>query len=1393
MRIGKKARLGTMRLLASCSTTLALGALLTGLPAPALAQSGTWNNAPAPNGNWNQASNWSPNGVPNGDNDIATFGLSPTTAVRTTAHTRVHSIVFNNGASAYTITSTANARLTIGGAGIVNNSGTLQNFVAGSTPDDQSGGGLEVTNAAIAFINSASAGTNTRFTTLANSPSARFSYGLLNFRDNATAGSAIILNSGASMGLGIGGRTLFDDNATAGNAQIITGGAIAGSSFDVLEGLFDIQGGDTLFYGRSTGGNAIFTTNGGVANNAGGGSVLFRETSTAGAGNFTNNGGQASGAGSGVLVFQDDSTGGTATIRNNPNAVAGGVADNPLIPHSGSVELKYGGVTLFFDNSNAGNAVITNVADLGAERDTGGYGGAAVFSASSSAGNATITNRGSTVSGARGGVTLFGETGRAGSATIIADGGTGGGGGGAIFFTDDTLGDTATIKLFGNGTLDISAHNAAGLSIGSLEGDGQALLGARNLSVGSNNASTTFAGALTDGGIRGGTGGSLTKIGSGTLTLTGASTYTGATNVSAGTLLVNGSLAGNVSVASGAALGGTGRMGAVSIASGGTLSPGGDAVGTLTLASLTLSAGSILRYDLGRPDVIGGTDNDRVVIVGNLVLDGILNVNARPDYGQGVYRLFDYGGTLTNEGLEIGSGAGARAQVQTVIAGQVNLVVGDALQFWDGGDTVADLNVDGGSGTWGNTATNWTRRDGDVNEAWGGGFAIFQATPGTVTIAADGVSASGLQFAVNGYTLTGGTLTLTAPASIRVGDGSAAGAGYSATISATIAGAAGLDKGDLGTLILSGANSYGGGTTISGGILQVGGDANLGAAAGGVTLNGGTLRFSAAASSARAFAIGASGGAIDAANSLGLSGAIGGSGALTKTGAGTLTLGGDSSAFAGALMLAGGSLRLDGSIGGTIAVNAGTRLGGTGTLNNANVAGTLAPGNSIGTLTAIGNVSFAAGSTFEVEVDPNGTTDRLLVTGRATLGGTVSALFLGNATGACGTTISSNILTAQGGISGTFAGVTTNYAFLTPSLSYDANNVRLTLSRSAATFSERGATANQRQSGAAAEALQCGNPLFGALVQLSAADARAAFEQISGEVHASTRGALFEDSRFVRDAMLTPRPARGLWGDAYGSWGRIDGDGNATGVERDGAGAFAGVDLPIGDNLSAGIGGGYSRADLDVGARASQANVASWHLAARASARFGGFGLAAGGAIAWHRFDIGRIVTFPGFAETADARYDGQTRQLFARIAYELPLGIAAIEPFAELAWVEVKTDAFAERGGAAALSGRARSEDQLISTLGARATARLGDVTLQGRLGWRHAFDAQASRAALAFGGGNVFTISGAPISSDQLVAEAGVDFALGGGARLGAGYRGQAGDRSRDHGARATFSMPF
>jgi fibronectin-binding autotransporter adhesin len=424
--------------------------------------------------------------------------------------------------------------------------------------------------------------------------------------------------------------------------------------------------------------------------------------------------------------------------------------------------------------------------------------------------------------------------------------------------------------------------------------------------------------------------------------------------------------------------------------------------------------------------VAGGPLNDLTVVHGNLTLNGgVINVvDQGQALGPGVYRIINYDGTLTGNGLTPGSfatGDGSTPTrpltgvfVQTSVPGQVNLVnaSGLTLNYWDG-DAGPKNNgvVNGGNGVWQSSAgnDNWTTATGTPNAPFAdGSFAIFTGAPGTVTVDAShgAIVVSGMQFAVNGYRVQGDPINLIADPSgitiVRVGDGTTAGAGMTATIDAVLTGSATLTKTDLGTLVLNAVNTYTAGTAINGGVLQVASDANLGAASGGLSFDGGTLRTTADITSARATTLNAGGGTFETLSSttLLLSNAITGVGTLTKAGGGVLILTA-ANAYTGGTTIREGTLQLgnggtSGSIlgdvtdNGTLAFNrsdiftfpgvisgiGGVSQIGTGTTiltaispytgNTTVTAGTLAVGDSANPTAALsggGNVSVAAGAT----------------------------------------------------------------------------------------------------------------------------------------------------------------------------------------------------------------------------------------------------------------------------------------------------------------------------------------------------------------------------------------------------------------------------------------------
>jgi len=199
-------------------------------------------------------------------------------------------------------------------------------------------------------------------------------------------------------------------------------------------------------------------------------------------------------------------------------------------------------------------------------------------------------------------------------------------------FHYESKGGTSRIVLTHKGSLDISDLSdlfTFEITIGSLEGDrtGNVFLGAKQLIVGSNNMSTVYSEVIQDGGIHGGTGGSLAKIGTRTLTPTGANLYTGGTTVTEGDLLVanrTGSATGTGPAQADGRIGGAGTIAsAVTIGTGSgfgaTLIPAAGTkkeVTTIIQSALTLKADAT--YNCAVNTITGAADS---VVANGVTID----------------------------------------------------------------------------------------------------------------------------------------------------------------------------------------------------------------------------------------------------------------------------------------------------------------------------------------------------------------------------------------------------------------------------------------------------------------------------------------------------------------------------------------------------------------------------------------------------------------------------------------------------------------------------------------------------------------------------------------------------------------------------------------------------
>jgi outer membrane autotransporter protein len=533
---------------------------------------------------------------------------------------------------------------------------------------------------------------------------------------------------------------------------------------------------------------------------------------------------------------------------------------------------------------------------------------------------------------------------------------------------------------------------------------------------------------------------------------------------------------------------------------------------------------------------------------------------------------------------------------------------------------------------------------------------------------------------------------------------------------------------------------------------------------------------------------------------------IAGAGTINQL-AGATFLSGDSSEFTGTTNVMGGALHVNGFLGNSaVTVTGGGTLNGNGTVGAVAVqsGGIVGPGNSIGTLTVNGNYSAASGSVYQAEFNAAGQADRLSISGTATIA-SGAVLNLVKTDAGVSTAGTYTLLTAAGGLNGTFivTGLAPASYFSSQVISYDANDVFLNIAKTK-TFASVGLTPNQIAAGGGADTLPAGNMLGGALINLPSADtANAAFDQLSGDFHASVRSAMVEDSRFVRQAAIDRMRAHiGLshpvvWSEAFGDWGSADSDGNAAGLNRSSAGFLGGVDVPVFDTWRVGVLGGYSHTNLSAAARNTAGDADSYHLGAYGGTQFGNIGVRAGAAYSWNGIDTRRAVAFNGFSDQLIGVYNSGTTQVFGDVGYHVEAGRVALEPFANAAYVSLNTGAFRESGGAAALGAAHSNDNVTFTTLGLRGSAdfdlRNIVLTAHGSLGWRHTFGDVTPQAAFSFTGSQAFTIAGVPVAIDAAAIEAGVDAAVTDNLTLGVSYTGQLADGAQDNGVKANIGWKF
>jgi outer membrane autotransporter protein len=1006
-----------------------------------------------------------------------------------------------------------------------------------------------------------------------------------------------------------------------------------------------------------------------------------------------------------------------------------------------------GGSTQFNDDSTAADAILTNngtgsltftgASQAGNSTIVNNGGGTLGFSGTASAGTAGVTNNGTTV---------FSGASTAGGATFVTNAS------GTLTFADDSTAGTS--KLTVNGKMEFTdASSAASAEITNNTTGVVDFLDASSLA----NA------ALNNSGIVNFAGNS--RAGAATLTnnATGAIVFSAQASLDTVALLSN---SGQVTF-----------KGSSSAASGFVVNNAG---GTIRFTETSTAADA------------------RIGNSGSVAFSGSSSAGASK-LANNAGGSIDFSGTSTAGASEIGnSGAVAFSGASSAGTSKIINNLDSAIAF-SGTSTAAQSTVVSA----GRIDFSGSSSAGEAKiTTGGGGLTTFagNATGGTAYLIADEgatVDFSQVTSGISVGTIEGaGTFRLGGKV-LSVGSGN-----LSTTVDGTISdgGIGGGTGGSLvkvgtGTLSLGGISLYTGRTDVQSGTLQAAAEDALAQKSAFTIAAGATLDLagfkatigSLAGSGVVTLNATTSGLSVGGDNtSTVFSGTISGEGGLNKFGGGTLALTADNS-YEGTTTITGGTLQVDGSnAASSVVVGADGTLAGIGTVGSTTVAGILSGGNAAnpaGTITVAGDLALEAGATLRTTVTGTGMS-QVAVNGDVSIDGSTLRLAISAVPLNVGT--SYTILSATGTITGTFGNTFSDYAFLDPTLTQTDQMVAVTLDRNDTTFASVGATPNQIATAAAIEKLAPGNAVHDAILPLDVATAREAFDNLSGEIHATALGTAFAQNEQTRSTLLNRMRNSGWvegytpWLTGYGSQADFDGDGNAAGGSRNSAGLMAGIDRTT-EDVRVGLAVGMDKGEIALDERDSTADLQSFILAGYGQWNVDALRVRGGVAVALHQLDVERTVDVAPLSGMAKSRYDGWSAQAFGELGYVVRFGASEIEPMAGLACIRTDLDGFQEDGaGAANLSSSGSSLSGCVTSVGLRASHRValangGWIKPRVAVAWSHSFADDAPTIDMAFAGGDGFQIAGIGLSRDAAAIDAGFDFGMTYGASGFVNYAGR------------------
>ena len=1230
----------------------------------------------------------------------------------------------------------------IGGSGSVNVIGGSQGLTGNNTYT----GGTTVTSASIRISADQGLGGASGALTL-NNATLQTDASFSSARHTTLAGNGVFAT---------GAGTTFTSTGNVGGSGTLTKG---GAGAMVANGVLSHTGGTVVNSGQLVL-NGDNTYSGGNTVNAGATLVAGRDASLGNAANnVALNGGtlQATDsfgsaraialAGGGRLAVDAGKTlalGGA--VSGSGDLVKDGAGTTVLagvVSHAGNVVVNNGALALGADNSYVGSNIVNNGgtllvgkdSSLGSQANGVVLNGGALQASGSFASGRNIAVNGAGHIGVDAGQTLAASGAVSGNGALLKDGAgslqidgvashTGGtvvnGGllalnGENTYTGGNVVNAGATLQVGRNAALG-DASNGIALNDGALHATAS-FDTARAIGVNGNSVIDVDSGAAVGaaGAVSGN--GALIKNGAGALTIDGVASHAGGTIVNGGLLALNGEntyTGGNV------------------VNAGATLQVGRD-------AALGDMANGVALVD-GTLHATGSFETTRVIGV-----SGVAHIDT------------DAGATVSSNGNIAGSGALVKDGGGTFVSNGAVTHAGGATV--NGGTLV--LNG-ANSYTGGNRVNN--------------GGTLQAATDASLGNAANGVVLDGGRLRTTTTFDTGRSIALAGNARIDTIDGT------TLTASGTVSGAGRLFKEGSGTLILGGDNiNWTGGTTIDAGVVRV--ISSTGIGTGDVELNGGMIEATVTLTTGQRINVAGNtrlytqaGTTTTLTGDMQSMNAAGISNCFIKSGAGSLNMTGTATLRNGTCVQE-GTLRVNGVLNSVVTVDEGAYLRGGGLITGPiAVSGTLAPGNSPGTLTVASTVAMASTSTFQADINGVGTASgpgnyaRLLITGAGNQmvidNGATLAPNLVAITGADtytpyvpGLGDSFRVIHAEGGIVGRFApltqpaGLAANTRMVAFYNAQNSNSLDLrVVPTSYASYFGSGANSNIRSvSGALDGALDASNKASATAAQLGLAYAVAGANAsqlpnlaaaLSGQVH----GALAAVAPLANQSLQTTvsrqlagasaasgasagnaadaakiAPAQALWADLSANQGRWKSDASASGFDANRSQLTIGAD--IGQGGGGRFGAGLSHARTNVSALAGSGTVEQNMVFVYGEQALAGVtvdGLASFGRSSWDS-KRGDPLLAAGLLEN-DAR--GRDTMVSAGVRTPVQVQGMTLEPFARVSWQQSRRDGFQENSATPAalqLSGYAASGTRVLGGVSGGSTVRdplAGQSTLRYSVG---------------------------------------------------------------------------